>query len=193
MVHECLNAFFYISNGLNEAQEDTSFVSQPGIEQSILLESGLARSIVPRVIRTLHFASCIVAGKKQCVNIIKKKITWSIFETVIILLACVSVTILCLIKRVFSTPAARSEFDRRIILTRDDRTKAEHRSIIGSVNSKRAHPPSGICRAFVILLWKSYKCPTVGPGVQTKTPRWVLKIGCKLPTRDNTKIAVSSK
>ena len=83
--------------------------------------SGLARSIVSRVIGTLHFASCIVAGKKQCVNIIKKKITWSIFETVIILLACVSVTILCLIKRVFSTPAARSEFDRRICLTRDDR------------------------------------------------------------------------
>ena len=66
-------------------------------------------------------------------------------------------------------------------------------SLLGSVNSKRAHPPSGICRAFVILFWKSYKCPTVGPGVQTKTPRWVLKIGCKLPTRDNTKIAVSSK
>ena len=94
--------FLYISNGLNEAQEDTSFVPQPGVEQSILLESGLARSIVSRVIRTLHFASCIVAGKKQCVNIIKRKITWSIFETVIILLACVSVTILCLKLRVFS-------------------------------------------------------------------------------------------
>ena len=68
--------FSYISNGLNEAQEDTSFVSQPGLEQSILLESGLAklRSIVSRVIRTLHFASCIVAGKKRCVNIIKKKL-----------------------------------------------------------------------------------------------------------------------
>ena len=75
MVHECLTAFFYISNGLNEAQEDTSFVSQPGVEQSILLESGLARSIVSRVIRTLPFASCIVAGKKQCVNIIKRKLT----------------------------------------------------------------------------------------------------------------------
>ena len=24
----------------------------------------------------------------------------------------------------------------------------------------------GICRAFVILFWKSSKCPTVGPGVQ---------------------------
>ena len=36
--------------------------------------SGLARSIVSRVIRTLHFASCIVAGKKRCVNIIKKKL-----------------------------------------------------------------------------------------------------------------------
>ena len=185
--------FFYISNGLNEAQEDTSFVSQPGIEQSILLESGFARSIVPRVIRTLHFASCIVAGKKQCVNIINKKITWSIFETVIILVACVSVTILCLIMRVFSTPAARSEFDRRICLTRDDRTKAGHMQKYGSVNSKRAHFPSGICRAFVILFWKSYKCPMVGPGVYTKTPRWGLKIGCKWPTRDNTKIAVSSK
>ena len=127
--------FLYISNGLNEAQEDTSFVPQPGVEQSILLESGLARSIVSRVIRTLHFASCIVAGKKQCVNIIKRKITWSIFETVIILLACVSVTMLCLIKRVFSTPAARSEFDRRICLTRDDRTKAGHRSMARSIPS----------------------------------------------------------
>ena len=66
--------FLYISNGLNEAQEETTFLSQPaGVEQSILLESGLARSIVSRVIRTLHFASCIMAGKKQCVNIIKKK------------------------------------------------------------------------------------------------------------------------
>ena len=66
---------FFISNGLNEAQEDTSFVSQLGVEQSFLLESGLARSVVSRVIGTLHFASSIVAGKKQCVNIIKKKIT----------------------------------------------------------------------------------------------------------------------
>ena len=33
----------------------------------------------------------------------------------------------------------------------------------GSVNSKRAHPSPGIiCRAFVILFWKSCKCPTVG-------------------------------
>ena len=32
----------------------------------------------------------------------------------------------------------------------------------GSVNSKRAHPPSpSICGAFVILFWKSCKCPTV--------------------------------
>ena len=61
--------FLYISDELNEAQEDTSFVSQPtGIEQSILLESGLSRAIVSRVIRTLHFASCIVAGKKQYIN-----------------------------------------------------------------------------------------------------------------------------
>ena len=71
VVHECLNAFFfYISDDLNEAQEDTSLVSQPtGVQQSILLESGLSRSIVSRVIRTLHFASCIVAGKKQYINI----------------------------------------------------------------------------------------------------------------------------
>ena len=74
MVHECLNAFF-ICNGLNEAQEDTSFVSHLRVEQSTLSESGLARSIVSRVIGTLHFASCIVAGKKQSVNIIKKKVT----------------------------------------------------------------------------------------------------------------------
>ena len=193
MVHECLNAFFYISNGLNEAQGDTSFVSQPGVEQSILLESGLARSIVSRVIRTLHFASCIVAGKKQCVNIIKKKITWSIFETVIILLACVSVTILCLIKRVFSTPAARSEFDRRICLTRDDRTKAGHRSMaqsIPSVCTSLFGYLSGICH-FVL---EKLQMPHDGAGRSyTKTPRWGLKIGCKWPTRDNNKIAVSRK
>ena len=35
----------------------------------------------------------------------------------------------------------------------------------GSVNSKRAHPPW----AFVILFWKSCKCPTVGQGLHTKT------------------------
>ena len=35
----------------------------------------------------------------------------------------------------------------------------------GSVNSQRAHSPPhipGICRTFVILFWKSCKCPTVG-------------------------------
>ena len=34
----------------------------------------------------------------------------------------------------------------------------------GSVNSQGDHPPPppGICRAFVILFWKSCKCPTVG-------------------------------
>ena len=72
VVHECLNAafFLYIFDELNEAQEETSFVSQPtGIEQSILLESGFSRAIVSRVIRTLHFASCIVAGKEQYINI----------------------------------------------------------------------------------------------------------------------------
>ena len=160
MVHECLNAFFYISNGLNEAQEETTLVSQPGVEQSILLESGLARSIEFWVIRTLHFPSCIVAGKKQCVNIIKKNITWSIFETVIILLACVSVTILCLIKRVFSTPAARSEFDRRICLTRDDGTKAGHKSMAQSIPS--VHIP---LRVFVGHLSFCY-------GKATNAPRW---------------------
>ena len=38
-----------------------------------------------------------------------------------------------------------------------------------SVNSKRAHPthpPS----AFVIFVWKSCKCPTVGPGGLYKNP-----------------------
>ena len=173
--------FLYISNGLNEAQEDTSFVSQPGVEQSILLESGLARSIVSRVIRTLHFASCIVAGKKQCVNIIKKKITWSIFETVIILLACISVNIQCLIKRVFSTPAARSEFDRRICLTRDDGTKSGHKSMAQSIPSM--HIP---LRTFVRHLSFCF-------GKAANAPRRGLKIGCKWPTRDNTKIAFSSK
>ena len=137
--------FFFISNGLNETQEDTSFVSQPGVEQSILLESGLARSIVSRVIRTLHFASCIVAGKKQCVNIIKKKITWSIFETVIILLACVSVTKLCLKLSVFS---------QFVWLA----TTAQKQGTEIWLSQFRACT----CRAFVILFWKSYKCPTVG-------------------------------
>ena len=42
--------------------------------------------------------------------------------------------------------------------------------------------PPCISRAFVILFWKSCKCPTVGLGVHTKTPRWGFKIGCKCPT-----------
>ena len=43
---------------------------------------------------------------------------------------------------------------------------------------------SGIKYAFIILVWKSCKCSTVGPGVHTltKTPRWGLKIRCKCPT-----------
>ena len=154
--------FLYISNGLNEAQEETTFLSQPaGVEQSILLESGLARSIVSRVIRTLHFASCIVAGKKQCVNIIKKKITWSIFETVIILLACVSVTILCLKLSVFSqllqlNPNLIGEFVWLATTSQKQGTE------IWLSQFQACTSPSGICRAFVILFWKSYKCPTVG-------------------------------
>ena len=43
----------------------------------------------------------------------------------------------------------------------------------GSVNSKCAHRPPGFCRAFVILFWKSCKCPMVGPGVHTKTHLWL--------------------
>ena len=39
------------------------------------------------------------------------------------------------IKRVFPTPAARSEFDRRICLARDDRTKAGHRNMAQSIPS----------------------------------------------------------
>ena len=47
----------------------------------------------------------------------------------------------------------------------------------GSVNSKHAHPPpSGLCRTFVILFWKSCKCPMVGLNVHTKPPQWGLKI-----------------
>ena len=46
------------------------------------------------------------------------------------------------IKCVFSTLAARSEFDRRICLTRDDRTKAGHRNMAQSIPSVHM---SGIC------------------------------------------------
>ena len=48
------------------------------------------------------------------------------------------------IKCVFSTLAARSEFDRRICLTRDDRTKTGHRNMAQSIPS--VHIP---LRAFV--------------------------------------------
>ena len=50
----------------------------------------------------------------------------------------------------------------------------------------------GICRAFLILFWKTCKDPTVGPNIHTKTPRWGLK-GANAPPWDNTKIAFSSK
>ena len=99
----------------------------------------------------------------------------------IILLACVSVTILCLIKRVFSTPAARSEFDRRICLTCDDGTKAGHKSMAQSIPSVHIPP-----RAFVGHLSFCF-------GKAANAPRRGLKIGCKWPTRENTKIAFSSK
>ena len=39
-----------------------------------------------------------------------------------------------------------------------------------------------LLQAFIILFWKSCKCPTVGPGVHTKTLRWGYNIGCKCPT-----------
>ena len=66
VVHECLNAFFYISDDLNEAQEDTSLVSQPtGVQQSILLESGLSRSIVSRASHK-NVAFCqLYCGRKE--------------------------------------------------------------------------------------------------------------------------------
>ena len=38
-----------------------------------------------------------------------------------------------------------------------------------SVNSKRALRSP---RVFVILFWKSCKCLTVGPGIETKTSRF---------------------
>ena len=37
-------------------------------------------------------------------------------------------------------------------------------------------PPPGLCRTFVILFWKSCKCPMVGLNVHTKPPQWGLKI-----------------
>ena len=44
-------------------------------------------------------------------------------------------------------------------------------------------------RVFVILFWKSCKCLTVGPGIQTKTSRvWSLKKCANPPPQDNTKI-----
>ena len=51
----------------------------------------------------------------------------------------------------------------------------------GSVNSKRAHPPPDICRAFVIF-WKSCKCPKVGPRDLYKNPMVGLWKVCKCPT-----------
>ena len=85
------------------------------------------------------------------------------------------------IKRVFSTPAARSEFDLRICLTRDDGTKAGHESMAQSIPS--VHIP---LRAFVGHLSFCF-------GKAANAPRRGLKIECKWPTRDNTKIAFSSK
>ena len=68
-VHECLNSFFYISDYLNEAQEDTSLVSQPtGVQQSILLESGLSRSIVSRASHK-NVAFCqLYCGRKETIH-----------------------------------------------------------------------------------------------------------------------------
>ena len=53
--------------------------------------------------------------------------------------------------------------------------------------------PLGICLAFVILFWKSCKCPTVGPGIHTKIPRWGLKLGYKCPTPGQFQNCISSK
>ena len=48
----------------------------------------------------------------------------------------------------------------------------------GSVNSKRVHPPPGICH-FVV---EKPQCPTVAWLVYTKTPRWGFKKVCKCPS-----------
>ena len=58
--------------------------------------------------------------------------------------------------------------------------QAKADAIYGLVSSKRAHSP-GIRHFF---FRKSCKCPTVGPGVHTKTPRLGFKIGCKCPTAE---------
>ena len=44
-----------------------------------------------------------------------------------------------------------------------------HWVVYGSVNSQRAHPP-GIWQAFVILFWKSCKCPMVGLKSRVQMP-----------------------
>ena len=43
-------------------------------------------------------------------------------------------------------------------------------------------PPPSICRAFVIFVWKSCKCPTVGLGGSFKTPTQRFKKSVQMPT-----------
>ena len=98
MVHEDLNAFFFIQ-WIERGTERHKFrVTNRG-----LFETDLARSIVPKVIRTLHFASWIVAWYKQYINILsKKKITCVILRPWLFsLLVYQSITI-CLKLSVFS-------------------------------------------------------------------------------------------
>ena len=47
-------------------------------------------------------------------------------------------------------------------------------SPISVLSQFQVHPsPPGFCRAFVILFWKSCKCPKAAPGVHTKTHLWL--------------------
>ena len=55
----------------------------------------------------------------------------------------------------------------------------------GLVNSKRAHPPPpppGHLSGFVIFVWKSCKCPTVGLGGFFKTSTQRFKKSVQIPT-----------
>ena len=67
------------------------------------------------------------------------------------------------------------------VCTYSDRRQYVSGSSNDSVNSKRAHPP-GICRTFVILFRKSYKCLTVsGAGRSYKNPTVGLENRVQMP------------
>ena len=133
MVHECLNAFFYI--------------------QWIERGSGRHKFRVTTRGRTKHFVGDWLS-KVVCISSHSPCL-------------CISHHTMLEIKRVFSTLAARSKFDRRICLTRDDRTKAGHRNMAQSIPS--VYIP---LRAFVGHLSFCF-------GKATNAPRWGLITGCK--------------